>query len=505
MTVHDRIDSVDDTIVSCDVATGAKLALFPVLLETDVDRAVHRAQVAAEVWSNGGYELRRRAMLEWAREIVSRSVELVSAISRENGKPADDAYMELVIAVEHITWAARNSKRVLQPRKVHSGLLMANYKATVHHEPYGVVGIISPWNYPLFAPIAAMASALAAGNTVVLKPSEYATFVGSLLVDCFRSANQHLHRSVVELVTGDGRTGGALVASAVDKIEFTGSPATGRRILASCAASLKPVVMECGGKDAMIVSADADIDGAAQAAAWGGFSNAGQTCVGIERIYVVETVAERFVEALTAALRDVTSGDGPQSDYGPMTVPAQVDTVRRHVLDGAKSAAALPLGGIERIRGQYIDPIVLIDVAETSSVVREETFGPVVTVRTVPNVNEAIRLANASQFGLGAAVFSRTDGERIAAQLRCGMVSVNSVTAFASIPALPFGGVAQSGYGRIHGAEGLREFSLTKSVASKRYDIPGMNAMRLDRCAITMPLLRILTTLRFARKSIWPR
>jgi len=505
MTVDGRIESAADTVVSRDVATGDRLAEFPILLEADVDRAVHNARTAAEVWSNAGYSTRRRAMLGWAHEIVSRSSELVSAISRENGKPADDAYMELVIAVEHIAWAARNAKQVLRPRKVPSGVLMANYAAAVHHEPYGVIGIISPWNYPLFAPLAAMASALAAGNTVVLKPSEYATLVGTLVVDCFRSANQHLPRSVVELVTGDGRTGGALVASAVDKIEFTGSPGTGQRILASCAASLKPVVLECGGKDAMIVAPDADIDAAAEAAAWGGFSNGGQTCIGIERIYAVESVAPRFIAILTSKLRDITSGTGPGNDYGPMTVSAQVDTVSRHVLDGIESAAALPLGGLERIRGQYIDPIVLVDCAETSSAVREETFGPVVTVRTVTDVGEAIRLANATEFGLGAAVFSRADGQRIAAQLRCGMVSVNSVMAFASIPALPFGGLGKSGYGRIHGAEGLREFSVTKAVASKRYAVPGMNAMRLDRPAITMRLLRAMTALRFSARNAWLR
>lgn len=501
MSVGDRIDSGTETIASSDVATGARLAAFPIFVGTDVDRAVHNARVAAEVWSSAGYAFRRRAMLNWAREIVTRSSELVSAIGSENGKPADDAYMELVIAVEHIAWAARNAERVLRSRKARSGVLMANFSASVHHEPYGVVGIISPWNYPLFAPIAAMASALAAGNTVVLKPSEYATFVGTLLVDCFRRANHHLSRSVIEVVTGDGATGAALVASGVDKIGFTGSPATGQRILASCAALIKPVVMECGGKDALIVDADANVEAAAEAAAWGGFSNGGQTCVGVERIYVVEAVASRFVDALASKLRGVTSSSGPTSVYGPMTVPAQVDTVRRHVLDGIESAAALPLGGVERIRGRYIDPIVLVDCAETSSAVREETFGPVVTVRTVPDVGEAIRLANATPFGLGAAVFSKTNGQRIAAQLRCGMVSINSIIAFVSIPSLPFGGIGSSGYGRIHGAEGLREFSSSKAIAEKRFGIPGMNAMRLDRPGITMRLLRVLTAMRFSSKN----
>jgi acyl-CoA reductase-like NAD-dependent aldehyde dehydrogenase len=500
VTVDDRLGDAVETVVSRDVETGTELAAFPIMGQADVDVTVARATDAGQVWSSAGFEVRRRALTGWAREIVSRRNEFVTQIGRENGKPADDAYLELVIAVEHIVWAARNAERVLRSHKVRSGLLMANYSASVHHEPYGVVGVISPWNYPLFAPVAALASALGAGNTVVLKPSEYATSVAALLVDCFTTANPQLPESVLALVTGDGRTGAALVDSAVGKIEFTGSPATGRRILAACAASLKPVVMECGGKDALIVDADADVKAAARAAAWGGFSNGGQTCVGVERIYVVESVAAPFIKALTAALRDVKAGPPPRGDYGPMTVPAQVDTVRRHLLDGIESATALPLGGLERIRGRYIDPIILVDCAESSAVVQEETFGPVVTVRTVPDVGEAIRLANAGPFGLGAAVFSKHRGERIAAQLRCGMVSINSVIAFVSIPALPFGGVRSSGYGRIHGDEGLREFSVTKAVAAKRYDVPGMNAMRLDRPAVTMRVLRLMTAVRFARR-----
>ncbi|MCW2689339.1 MAG: gabD2 [Mycobacterium sp.] len=501
MTVDDRIGAAADTMVSRDVESGAELSAFPIMGQADVDAVVARAANAAQVWSSAGFAVRRRALTGWAREIVSRSDEFVAEIGRENGKPADDAYMELVIAVEHIVWAARNAERVLRSRKVSSGLLMANYSATVHHEPYGVVGVISPWNYPLFAPVAALASALGAGKTVVLKPSEYATSVAKLLVDCFTAANSSLPDSVLALVTGGGRTGAALVDSAVGKIEFTGSPVTGRRILAACAASMKPVVMECGGKDALIVDDDADVSAAARAAAWGGFSNGGQTCVGVVRIYVVESVAAQFIEALTAALRDVKAGPPPYADYGPMTVAAQVDTVRRHLLDGIESATALPLGGAERIRGRYIDPIILVDCDESSAAVREETFGPIVTVRTVPDVGEAIRLANAGPFGLGAAVFSKRRGEQIAAQLRCGMVSINSVIAFVSIPALPFGGVGSSGYGRIHGDEGLREFSVTKAVAAKRYDVPGMNAMRLDRPAVTVRVLRLMTALRFSKRG----
>ncbi len=240
MTVDDRLGDAADTVVSRDVATGTQLGAFPVMGQADVDRVVQRAGQSAQVWSSAGFAARRRALTGWARELVSRSDEFVAEIGRENGKPADDAYMELVIAVEHIVWAARNAERVLRSRKVRSGLLMANYSAAVHYEPYGVVGVISPWDYPLFAPVAALASALGAGNTVVLKPSEYATSVATLLVDCFTTANPLLPDSVLALVTGDGRTGAALVDSSVGKVEFTRSPATGRRDVARRAARGAP-------------------------------------------------------------------------------------------------------------------------------------------------------------------------------------------------------------------------------------------------------------------------
>lgn len=500
-------DAEQEQLISRDASTGEQIATFAVHGRSQVDDAVARADSAAELWSSAGFVVRRKAMINWAREIVARADELVSLVQRENGKPTDDAYMELVIAVEHIRWAAHNAERILRTRSVLPGVLMANYSAEITHEPFGVIGVISPWNYPLFAPVAPIASALAAGNTVVLKPSEFATATADVLIDCFRRANSSLPRveGVLELVTGTGQTGAALVESAVDKIEFTGSPGTGRRILESCSHSMKPVVMECGGKDVLIVAADADVDAAAEAAAWGGYSNGGQTCVGVERIYVDRAVSAEFVQALTRRLQTVRSGSDPGSAYGPMTVSAQADIVRRHVVDAMSHGADTPLGGVERIRGRYIDPILLVDGDESSKAVQEETFGPSVTVRTVDSADEAIALANASQFGLGAAVFSRAHAQEIAAKLSCGMVSINSVIAFVSIPSLPFGGVRNSGYGRIHGAEGLREFSLTKSIARKRFSIPGMNAMRLDRPAITMRILRMVTTIRFSRRLRWMR
>ncbi|WP_068274544.1 aldehyde dehydrogenase family protein [Aldersonia kunmingensis] len=486
-----------EVFASVEPATGTEVAKFTNMGAESVAEVVSTARDASALWAAGGFSVRRRALLAWAGELSRASDNLVDLIHRENGKPRDDAYMELVIALEHIGWAARNAHRVLSTRRVSSGPLMANYQARVRYEPYGVVGVISPWNYPLFAPIAPIASALAAGNAVVLKPSEYATAVGQELVAAFHRANPGLDPGVLSLLTGLGDTGAALVDSGIDKLEFTGSPRTGRIIGQACARSFTPVVMECGGKDALIVAADADVEKAADAAAWGGFSNGGQTCVGVERVYVDRSISRKFIETLTRRLATARAGSS-DSTYGPMTLENQADIVRRHVSEAVASGARAPLGGVDRIRGRMIDPVLLIDADEDGPAVQEETFGPTLTVKVVESIDEAVDRANGTPFGLGAAVFSQSHGQLIADRLRCGMVSVNSVLAFVSIPALPFGGVGASGSGRIHGAEGLLEFSRTKSVATKRVELPGLNGMLLERAPMTIPILKLMTRSRFS-------
>lgn len=505
MTATPAVDADGRTLNSYDADTGALIATFPAMNEFEAEAVVERVRTAQPRWGSAGFHVRRSALQNWAAQIVAHSDHFVTLIHQETGKPADDAYMELVIAVEHIRWAATHAHKVLRSRRVAAGMLLPNFTASVGYEPFGVIGVISPWNYPLFAPVAHLASALAAGNTAVLKPSEYTTAVGAALVETFADANPALPADVLGLVTGAAAAGAGLVGGGVDKIAFTGSPRTGRAILRACAETLTPAVMECGGKDAMIVAADADIKAAADAAAWGGYSNAGQTCVGVERIYVHRDVSKQFTDALLQRLGEVTVGTGAKATYGPMAVPAQADIVRDHVADAVARGAHLPLGGLDRITEHRVEPIVILEPDDDSKAVRDETFGPLVTVRTVDDLDEAVRLANNSKFGLGASVFSRSDGPRVAAMLRCGMVSINSVIGFVSIPALPFGGVGDSGYGRIHGAEGLREFSRTKAVAHKRFSPPGLNGMLLRRNPITVPILRAMTTARFRRSQTGTR
>ncbi|MGH3621738.1 MAG: aldehyde dehydrogenase family protein, partial [Sciscionella sp.] len=416
-----------------------------------------------------------------------------------NGKPVEDAYLELVLTLEHIHWAAKNAGKVLRTRSVAPGLLMANHSARIERRPFGVVGVIGPWNYPIYTPNGSIAYALAAGNTVVFKPSEYTPAIGSYFVDSFARANPLAPLGVLSVVTGFGETGAALCRSGVDKLAFTGSAGTGRKVMACCAETLTPVLMECGGNDAFIVAEDADLRAAAVAAAWGAVSNGGQTCVGVERVYVTRGVGEEFLAELRKQLDRVRPGAGGDATYGPMTMPSQLDVVRRHIADALEHGGTAAIGGLESVRPPFVDPVVIVDADEDSAAVREETFGPTITVRTVADIDEAVRLANGTSYGLAATVFSRGRGMEIAARMEAGMTSVNSVLGFAAVSSLPFGGQGQSGFGRIHGADGLREFTVPHSISRQRFAIPGMTLMKFGRSRVAMAAIRLLVKFRHGR------
>ncbi len=416
-----------------------------------------------------------RHLTAWKGVIARRMHELADLMHRENGKPHADAILEITLAVDHIAWAARNARRVLgpAPRAVRSARPPTR-PALLEYQPYGVVGVIGPWNYPVFTPMGSLAYALAAGNAVVFKPSEYTPGVGLWLAHAWAMAVPE-RPEVLQVVTGRGETGAALTRAGVDKVAFTGSATTGRRVMAACAENLVPVLMECGGKDAMIVDDDADVAAAADAALWGAMSNAGQTCIGIERVYATDAVYDAFVAELTERARRLRAGSDDGASYGPITMPGQVEVIRRHVRDAVEHGGRAVVGGDVPADGApFVPPTVLVDVPETSSAVREETFGPTVTVTRVPDAEEAVRRTNATAYGLAGAVFTRSKGRglELARQMRSGMTSVNSVIAFASVPALPFGGVGDSGFGRIHGDDGLREFTRAKAITRQRFPLP---------------------------------
>ena len=487
----------DGRFASLDPRTGEVVAHHPIHSPKQVADAVAQARRASNWWQELGFDGRKERLDAWRRLLVKRLDEAASLISAETGKPAADAKLEMVLVVDHLHWAAKNAERVLRKRRVAAGLLMSNQAATVEYLPVGVVGVIGPWNYPAFTPMGSIAYSLAAGNTVVFKPSELTPGVGTWLADSL--AEVVPEHPVLSVVTGFGETGAALCRSGVDKLAFTGSTETGKRVMAACAESLTPVLVECGGKDALIVDFDADVQLAADAAVWGGMSNAGQTCIGVERVYVHEDVAEEFTAAVKKLASKIRPGGDPGADLGPITMASQVDIIRSHVQDAIDKGAKALVGGVESVRPPFVEPVVLADVPEDSLAITDETFGPTITINRVRDIDEAVRLANAGRYGLGGTVFSKSRGEQLARRLKAGMVSINGVVAFAAIPSLPFGGIGDSGFGRIHGEDGLREFARPQAVARRKFK-PLLNPMSFTRGAGTVRQLLAIVKLRYGRK-----
>jgi aldehyde dehydrogenase (NAD+) len=459
------------TFESTDPASGAVVGVYPVHGPADVRAAVERARTAAAAWAGLGFDGRRRRLAAYRGYLARRLHELADLVHRENGKPHADAILEISLAIDHLAWAGAHARKVLGPRRVNPGLLAANHAAHLEYQPLGVVGVIGPWNYPVFTPMGSIAYALAAGNAVVFKPSEHTPAVGAWLAAAWRAAVPDA-ADALQVVTGDGGTGAALCRAGVGKLAFTGSAPTGRKVMAACAETLTPVLMELGGKDAMIVDDDADVAAAADAAVWGAMSNAGQTCIGIERVYATERVYDAFVAEVTERVRGLRPGSDDAADYGPMTMPTQADVVRRHVADAVAAGGRVLSGGT--VEGRYVAPTVLLEVPETSAAVCEETFGPTLTISRVRDAEEALVRTNANPHGLAGAVFSRSRARAmdLARRMRSGMTSVNSVLTFAAVPALPFGGVGESGFGRIHGADGLKEFTRAKAITRRRVPLP---------------------------------
>ncbi|BAL92395.1 putative aldehyde dehydrogenase [Actinoplanes missouriensis 431] len=452
----------DGWLISTNPATGEEAGRVPISDEKAVVAAVERAKAAAVWWQGLGFEGRKVRLLRWRTLLVERIEELAELAHREAGKPVTDGIIEVTAAVEHLDWAAKHAKRVLGPRKVRTRLLLAEHAGHLEYQPFGVVGVIGPWNYPIVTPVGPISGALAAGNTVVLKPSEYTPVVGQWLADTF--AEVVPEHPVLQAVHGLGDVGGALCRSGVGKIAFTGSTATGKKVMAACAENLVPVVIEAGGKDALIVDADADVDAAAEAAVWGAMTNAGQTCIGIERVYAVAPVYDRFVDAVVEKAGKLRTG----TEIGPITMPKQLDIIRDHIEDALAQGGRAVLGGASAVQAPYVSPTVLVDVPETSSEIREETFGPTLTITKVRDADEAVAKANDTAYGLGGAVFGKRNAIRIARRLRSGMVAVNGTLAFVGMGNLPFGGVGESGFGRIHGEDGLREFARAKAITVRR-------------------------------------
>ncbi|MFZ3366355.1 MAG: aldehyde dehydrogenase family protein [Candidatus Sulfotelmatobacter sp.] len=465
-------------ISSVNPATGEILRELECAGESDVHAAVARARSAQGDWAEIGVRKRIAVLREFQRRLHKRKSEIAEAITREAGKPVAEALTtEVLVVLDAARFLIDNAYRLLRDEPLPHGNLATKLKrGRLVHEPYGVVGIISPWNYPFSIPATETLAALVAGNAVVLKPSEFTSLVALELESLLHAAG--VPKDVFRLVVGDGTTGAALIHSQIDKLVFTGSVATGKRIAVAAAERLLPVMLELGGKDPMLVLDDADVDVASSAAIWGAFVNAGQTCLSVERCYVHRTLYESFLRACAEKTKKLRVGHGldPETDVGPMIHERQLRIVEAHVEDAVTRGARLLVGGsrLAELGPSFYKPTVLADVTHEMRIMREETFGPVLPVAAFDSDDEAVQLANDSEFGLAACVWTHDDarGARLARRIQAGTVMVNDVVSCFGISEAPHGGVKSSGVGRAHGRFGLEEMVRLKYVDSDL--MPGM-------------------------------
>jgi aldehyde dehydrogenase (NAD+) len=450
--------------------TGEPIGTYTIHSAKEVSETVDYARHASVAWVSLGFPGRKRVLLAWSTYIIKNIDQIAALVSLETGKPISDAKLEASLAVSHIGWAARHAEDIMRNSYRAPGALMANMSATVERSPVGVVGVIGPWNYPIFTPVGSIAYALAAGNTVVFKPSEYSPGVGVWLEESFNAIAPFA--DIFTTITGLAETGNALCTSAIDKLSFTGSTRTAKLVAAACAVNLTPLVAECGGKDPVIVASDADLNRAVDATMWSAMANAGQSCIGAERVYVDEKVADLFISKAVALAESIHAGAPGNGNYGPATMPSQLSVISSHIKAAIKDGGRFAYGSLKSVEPPFVQPVILVDVPEASAAIREETFGPIIIINRVASMKEAIELSNASRYGLGANIWSKRQGKKIASQLHCGMVAINSTFSFAAISSVPFGGVKDSGYGRVHGPEGLLEYTYPRTVVRTRFNIP---------------------------------
>lgn len=445
-------------------ATGRHIADVPVATDAEIKKARNEMGVAATIWKRKTVDERVRILRQFQRELVAATDEITTLVNLDSGKPRQDALSELWVTLDIIHRYNKYAPTWLRRRRLSSDLHFMR-KAFIETTPYGAVAVIAPWNYPILLTFTPLVAALLAGNTVIVKPSEVTAATGQLMERIVNRVPEL--RPFVRFVHGDGHTGAALVASKPDLIFITGSIATGQKVTEAAAHDMIPVITELGGKDAMIVLDDADLKEAARWGTNGAFYNTGQTCVSIERVYVVESVYDAFLHEATLAAKQTMVGYSPERNnictVGPFTFRRQPEIVQRQLDDALNKGAEIVVGG--RIEGMFMEPTVMVNVDHSMELMQEETFAPIMPIMKVKDEAEAIRLANDSRFGLSASVWSsdKDHALHVAMQLEVGAVMINDTIVHFTLPRVPIGGVKQSGNGRVHGKADLLQFTQTRS------------------------------------------
>jgi acyl-CoA reductase-like NAD-dependent aldehyde dehydrogenase len=482
-------------------ATGEIIRTVPVVSAETLRDMAKRAREAQVAWEEAGFDERAKVLRRAQKWVVDNADRITKTIVSETGKAWEDAQVaEVTYAAMAFGFWAKKAPEYLADEKVRATTpFVLGRKLVVRYRPLGLVGIIGPWNYPLTNSFGDAIPALAAGNAVILKPSEVTPLTSLLMEECMRESG--LPEFIYQVAPGYGETGAALIDE-VDMIMFTGSTATGKKVMAKAAETLTPVSLELGGKDPMIVLADADMERSTNAAVHYSMQNGGQTCISVERVYVEAPIYDEFVAKVTEKVRGLRQGvpEGPGSvDVGAVTFPKQMDIVRSHVEAAREAGATIVTGGHGRSdHGQYFEPTVLTNVDHSMAAMTEETFGPTLPIMKVSDAEEAIRLANDSVYGLGASVWTRdaARGEEIARRIEAGAVCVNDAQLNYLALEMPMGGWKTSGLGSRHGATGIRKYARAQALLITRFSPLKKDLHMLPYKASTTKLLgRLVKTL----------
>ncbi len=456
-----------DVIVSRNPATGDVLGEVPDMGAAEVKAAVARAREAQKAWGELPVKERCERMRRFRDVLIHRAPEIIDLLVREGGKTKSEALsMEVMTTVDLATYFIKRAPKILAPESIPLHLLKTR-GSYLHYVPRGVVGIISPWNFPFAIPMGEMIMALLSGSAVVNKPSEITPLIALKAKSLWDATG--LPADLFQVVSGRGATGAALIDSGVDFIHFTGSTAVGKKVAGACGERLIPCVVELGGKAPAVVCADADVDRTARALVWGAFANQGQVCISVERVYAHQSVHDELVEKIVALTQKLRQGDPSASDSldtGTMTWDRQVEIVEERIETAVSQGAQVKTGGKRTGTGLAFSPTVLTECRQDMDVMRKEIFGPVMPIMKVRDEEEAVRLANDSHLGLAAYVFTgdRQKGKRLAERIEAGTVMVNDVLLAYGAPETPFGGIKQSGIGHTHSDQGLRDLCQTRHI-----------------------------------------